>query len=186
MAGVIIKTDSDFGYWFSPSNKQISNATGSERVIEWAINDQNCEANRLNAAGITTIAAGFGTGIRTWGNRDAAFPTSNSIKNFINIRRTDDIVIESMEIASIDFVDQPLNQAQIDGIREAGNSFIRTLIQRGAVLPGSRILFNPDDNSSVDLASGKVTFTRVYMVPPPLERITYKDVLDISLLNQFK
>lgn len=184
MAGVIIRTDRDLGYWYSPSNKVISNATGSERPIEWSINDANSEANQLNAAGITTIAAGYGTGIRTWGNRNAAFPTSSSVKNFVSIRRADDMVIESMELASIDYVDQPLSQAQVDTIREAGNTFIRTLVQRGAVLPGSRVVYNKDDNPPSELAAGRVTFERVYMVPPPIERISYKDVLDISLLNQ--
>lgn len=184
MAGVIIKTDADLGYWYSPSNKVISNVTGSERPIEWGINNPDSEANLLNAAGITTIAAGYGTGIRTWGNRNSAFPVSSSVKNFVAIRRADDMVIESMELASIDYVDQPLTKAQIDTIREAGNAFIRTLIQRGAVLPGSRVLYNKDDNPASDLADGKIVLERVYMVPPPIERITYKDVLDISLLNQ--
>jgi phage tail sheath protein FI len=185
MAGIIAKTDADLGYWYSPSNKEISAATGSERIIEWSINDENCVANQLNAAGITTIAAGYGTGIRTWGNHNAAFPSTNTPKNFVSIRRADDMVIESMELASLAFIDLPLTQAQIDTIREAGNAFIRTLIQRGAVLPGSRVIYNPDDNSAPDLAAGKVTFERIYMFPPPTERITYKDVLDISLLNQF-
>jgi phage tail sheath protein FI len=186
LAGIIIQTDANLGYWYSPSNKVISNATGSERVIEWSINDPNCEANQLNAVGITTIAAGYGTGIRTWGNRNAAFPSSTSVKNFIAIRRVDDMVIESMELSSIDYMDLPLSQAQIDTMREAGNTFMRTLIQRGAILPGSRVLYNVSDNNSTDLAAGKVTFERVYMVPPPTERITYKDILDISLLTQFK
>jgi phage tail sheath protein FI len=182
MAGVIIKTDRDLGYWYSPSNKTISNATGSERPIEWSINNPASEANQLNAAGITTIAAGYGTGIRTWGNRNAAFPISSSVKNFVSVRRADDMVIESMELASVEYIDQPLSQAQVDTIREAGNTFIRTLVQRGAVLPGSRVLYNKDDNPPSELADGRVTFERVYMVPPPVERITYKDVLDINLL----
>jgi len=186
MAGVIIANDLNNGYWFSPSNKPISNATGSERTIEWSVNDPNCEANQLNSVGITTIAAGYGTGILTWGNRNAAFPTSASVKNFINIRRADDMVIETMELAALKYIDQPLTQALIDTIREAGNTFLRTLISRGAVLPGSRVVYNKDDNSSGDLAAGKVVFERIYMIPTPAERITYKDVLDISLLNQFK
>jgi phage tail sheath protein FI len=185
MAGIIAKTDAELGYWYSPSNKEISNVTGTERVIEWSINDADCIANQLNAAGITTVAAGYGTGIRTWGNRNAAFPTSSSVKNFLSIRRADDMVIESMELASLPYVDLPLNQAQIDTIREAGNTFIRSLIQRGAVLPGSRVVYNPSDNLPADLAAGKVKFQRIYMMPPPTERITYDDVLDISLLNQF-
>lgn len=185
MAAMIVKVDRDFGYWFSPSNKEIGAATGVERTIEWSINNADTEANQLNAAGIVTLAQGYGTGIRTWGNRNASYPTSTSAKNFISVRRTDDVVIESMELAALPFIDQPITQALIDTIREAGNAFIRTLIQRGAVLPGSRVIYNPADNPSEELAAGHITFERVYMVPTPAERITYKDVLDISLLNQF-
>ncbi len=160
--------------------------TGTERVIQWSINDAGCEANQLNAAGIATLVAGFGTGIRLWGNRSAAYPSSNSVKNFISVRRTDDVVIESMEQAALPYIDLPLTQALIDTIREAGNTFMRTLIQRGAILPGSTVNYNKDDNSAAELANGHITFERVYMTPTPAERITYKDVLDISLLNQFK
>lgn len=186
MAGVIVANDLKNGYWASPSNKPITNATGSEKVIEWAINDPNTEANLLNAVGITTIAAGFGTGLLTWGNRNASFPTSTSVKNFVNIRRTDDIVIESMEQAALPFVDDPINQAFIDTLREAGNNLLRSLIGRGAVLPGSRVVYSKDDNPPDQLAAGQIVFQRIYMIPTPAERITYKDILDISLLSQFK
>lgn len=185
MAGLIVATDNDFGYWYSPSNKQITAATGIERVIQWALNDDNCEANLLNAAGIITVAAGFGTGMRAWGNRNASFPTSPLEKNFINIRRTDDMVSESMEEAALPFVDQPITQGTIDAMREQGNALMRTLIQRGAVLPGSRVKYNKSDNPASQLAAGQIVFERVYMVPTPAERVTYKDVLDISLLGQF-
>lgn len=185
IAGLIANTDNTLGYWYSPSNKVISNMTGTERTIQWSINDAGCEANQLNAAGIATLVAGFGTGIRLWGNRNASFPTSTSVKNFLSVRRTDDVVIESMEQAALPYVDQPLNQALIDTIREAGNTFMRTLIQRGAVLPGSTVNYLKADNPDSQLAAGQVVFERVYMISTPAERITYKDILDISLLNQF-
>ena len=186
VAALIAKTDNDLGYWYSPSNKEISAMTGTERVIQWSINDSSCEANQLNAVGISTLVAGFGTGTRLWGNRNASFPISSSVKNFVSVRRTDDVVIESMEQAALPFVDKPITQALIDTMRESGNTFMRTLIQRGAILPGSTVNYNRSDNSAGELAAGKITFERVYMIPTPAERITYKDVLDISLLNQFK
>jgi len=186
MAGLIVATDVKYGYWYSPSNKQIIAATGIERVIEWSINDAECEANQLNSAGIVTVAAGYGTGMLAWGNRNASFPASTSVKNFISLRRTDDMVAESMEFAALPFIDQPVTQGLIDTMREAGNAFIRTLIQRGAVLPGSRVNYNRADNPASQLAAGQIVFERVYMIPTPAERVTFKDVLDISLLGQFK
>lgn len=183
MAGLIVATDNNLGYWYSPSNKQITAATGIERVIEWSLNDPNCEANQLNGAGIITIAQGYGTGLLAWGNRNAAFPSNTEEKNFINIRRTDDMVTEAMETASLPYVDGPITQGQVDAMREAGNSLMRVLIQRGAILPGSKVLYNTADNPATQLAAGQIVFTRDYMVPPPAERITYKDVIDVSLLS---
>jgi phage tail sheath protein FI len=95
------------------------------------------------------------------------------------------MVIESMEEAALPYIDQPINQAFIDMLRENGNALIRMLISRGAILPGSKVLYNPADNPASELANGHIVFERVYMIPTPAERITYKDVLDISLLNQF-
>ena len=186
MAGLRVKVDRDLGYWYSASNKEISIATGIEQPVYWSINDEGSDANALNAAGITTIAQGYGTGIRTWGNRNASFPTSTSAKNFVSIQRIDDIVSESMELAALKYIDQPITQALIDTIREDGNELMRVLIQRGALLPGSEVLYHPDDNPPSELAAGHITFERKYMGPTPAERITYKSVLDITLLNQFK
>ena len=184
-AALMVLVDNTSGYWYSSSNQQIKAATGSERPIEWSF-DSDSEANQLNAAGITTIAAGFGTGILAWGNRNASFPISADVKNFINIRRTDDIVTESMALAAIPSLDKPIDQAFIDNLRETGNNLMRTLIQRGAVLPGSRVVYNKADNSPSELAAGHIVFERIYMVPTPAERITYNDILDITLLSQLK
>jgi uncharacterized protein len=184
MAGLIVATDNNLGYWYSPSNKQITAATGIERVIEWSLNDAGCEANQLNGAGIITIAAGYGTGLLAWGNRNAAFPVNSEEKNFISLRRTDDMVSEAMEQAALPFVDQPLTQGTIDAMRESGNALMRALIQRGAILPGSKVIYNKADNPASQLAAGQVVFTRDYMIPTPAERITFKDVIDVSLLSQ--
>lgn len=185
-AGVRALVDRELGYWYSDSNKEIVNATGVETPIQWSINDAGSEANALNEIGITTIAQGFGTGIRTWGNRNASYPSSTSAKNFSCIQRVDDIVSESMELAALNHLDKPITQALIDTIREEGNELMRVLIQRGALLPGSEVLYHPEDNPAGELAAGHITFERKYMGPTPAERITYKSVLDITLLNQFK
>jgi uncharacterized protein len=185
-AGIRAKVDRELGYWYSDSNKEILNATGVETPIQWSINDAASEANALNEIGIITVAQGFGTGIRTWGNRNASFPSSSSAKNFACIQRVDDIISESMELAALPFIDLPITQPLIDTIREEGNELMRVLIQRGALLPGSEVLYHPEDNEAGELAAGHITFERKYMGPTPAERITYKSVLDITLLNQFK
>jgi len=186
MAGVMVRTDQDFGYWWSPSNKEMKAATGVERNITANLSDASTEANQLNEVGIITVYNSFGTGIRTWGNRNAAYPSNSSVCNFINIQRTDDVVSESVELAALKYIDRPINQAFIDLVREEGNSFIASLVQRGALMPGSKLVYNPADNLPADLANGHITFERIYMVPAPAERITFKSVLDINLLLALK
>jgi phage tail sheath protein FI len=111
---------------FSPSNREIAGIVGVERNISAGTNDASSDANNLNAAGITTVFNTFGTGIRTWGNRNASFPNNTAPDNFLPIQRTADVVHESLENAVFQFIDQPITKALIDVIRETGNGFIRT------------------------------------------------------------
>jgi len=184
MAGIYSYNDLNFGYWNSPSNHAIQGIVGTEYIVTASVNDASTEANLLNEKGITTTFTGYGTGTRTWGNRSAAFPTNTDPKNFIPIRRIADIVHESLEQAMLPFIDRPINQATIDAIRDTANGFFRTLIGRGAVLSGSKCVYNPADNPAEELAAGHVTFDLVFMGPTPAERITFKSYLDINLLTQ--
>lgn len=183
MAGVMSRVDNTEGYWVSPSNKEILGIVGTEYIVTASVSDATSEANLLNEKGITTTFTGYGTGTRTWGNRSASFPTNTDPKNFIPIRRMADIVHESLEQASLQFIDRPLNQATVDAIRETGNGFFRTLIGRGACFPGSRVEYS-EANTPEELAAGHVTFDLVFMGPTPAERITFQSFIDISLLAQ--
>lgn len=182
LAGVIASTDLNEGYWVSPSNKEIKGIVGIERTITWAINDATTNANLLNEKGIVTIAAGYGTGYRTWGNRTAAFPTSTAPSNFISVQRTADILHESLELAMLQFIDQPINNALIDSIKESVNAFIRTLIGRGALVDGS-CTWDVAKNSPTEVAAGHLTFDLNFIPPTPAERITFESFIDINLLK---
>lgn len=181
LAGVIASTDNEEGYWISPSNKEIKGIVGVERTITWAVNNAQTDANLLNEKGILTIAQGYGTGIRTWGNRSAAFPTVTAPNNFICVRRVADILYESLELAMLQFIDRPINQATIDSIRESVNAFIRTLISRGAVVDG-QCTYDPAKNPPTELAAGHLTFDFSFMPPTPAERITFESFIDINYL----
>jgi phage tail sheath protein FI len=183
MAGVIAATDYNFGYWYSPSNKEINGIVGAERNISAGASDATSDANILNEAGISTIFNTFGTGIRTWGNRSAAYPTVTSPDNFIAVQRTADVIYESLENSVLQYIDLPITKALIDAIRETCNSFLRTLIQRGALMPGSECQFDISKNPPTEVAAGHLTFDLVIMPPVPGERITFNAFIDINLLK---
>lgn len=182
LAGVIAKTDHDDGYWWSPSNREFLGIIGMERPITCSINDPNTEANILNENGIVTVFNSFGTGYRVWGNRSAAWPTKTDPKNFISVRRTADIIAESIEYSTMQWLDKPITVV-VDGVLSQVNAFLRTLIGRGALVDG-RCYFLKDKNPPDQLALGHVTFTYEIMPPTPAERITFEQVINIEMLKK--
>ncbi len=183
LAGVMCAKDNDKGYWWSPSNTEIKGIVGVERQLSAMINDPQSEVNLLNEVGIVTLFNSFGTGIRTWGNRSAAWPSVTHPKNFINVRRTADILHESVEYAMLQFIDQPINNALIDAIKESVNAFIRTLISRGALIDGN-CSYDPTKNPPTEIALGHLTFDLEFMPPTPAERISFESFINIELLKQ--
>ncbi|MGG6295298.1 phage tail sheath subtilisin-like domain-containing protein [Leptolyngbya sp. AN02str] len=182
-AGVMAANDRANGYWWSPSNKEIRSIVGVERTLTAGINDPDSEVNLLNEAGIVTIFNAFGSGLRTYGNRSAAWPTDTSALNFISIQRTVDILHESVEYSMLQFLDRPINDAVLDAVVESVNGFIRELILRGALIAGSRCFYDPARNPASQLANGQGVFNLDVMPPPPLERITFESRVNINLLN---
>ncbi|MEO1750722.1 phage tail sheath subtilisin-like domain-containing protein [Thiofaba sp. EF100] len=182
LAGLMCATDTERGYWWSPSNQEFKGVVGAERAITARINDPQSEANLLNEAGIVTYFNSFGSGIRAWGNRSAAWPSVTHPKNFINVRRTADVLHESVEYSMLQFIDRPINDALIDDIKGSVNAFIRTLIGRGALIDGGCI-YDPAKNPPTELALGHLTFDISFMPPTPAERISFESFIDINLLK---
>lgn len=182
-AGLIGATDARFGYWWSPSNKEIKGITGFERKLYTSFTDANSDSNLLNAAGIVTYLNTFGSGFRSWGNRSSAFPTITAPENFISIERTRIIIAKSIEQASLQFIDRPINQALIDAVIATVLGYLAEQTVAGALLPGSTCLFLKADNPVTSLAKGIAIFTVGLMPPPPAEQIIYKQRLDTSLLG---
>ena len=135
------------GYWWSPSNTPVEGMLGPDVQLYASILDASSDTNNLNAAGIVTVFNAFGTGLRVWGNRSAAYPAATTPDNFISVRRTMDVIEESVELAMLQFIDQPISNALIDAILASANAFIRSLIQRGALVAGAAS-FNPAENPS--------------------------------------
>ncbi len=183
VAGAMAARDLAKGYWWSPSNTQVNGILGPDIQLYASILDSTSDVNSLNAAGIVTVFNAFATGLRVWGNRSAAYPTVTSPDNFISVRRTMDVIEESVELAMLQFIDQPISNALIDAILASVNAFIRSLIQRGALAAGAAS-FDPAENPAAQIAAGQLTFDIDVMPPPPAERITFQAFIDVTLLEQ--
>jgi phage tail sheath protein FI len=115
----------------SPSNVTIDRATGTEIPIIWEPGDIQSETNLLNAAGICTVRGGYATGINTYGNRSAAFPTSTAQENFIHVQRILDAAHETILFFALEFVDGLAIPENQERFTENVNKWLRTKIGRG-------------------------------------------------------
>lgn len=182
VAGAMAAKDLANGYWFSPSNTAFLGTLGPDVSIYMSAFDPNSDTNTLNANGIVTVFNGFGTGLRVWGNRSSSFPASSAPTTFIAIRRTLDVIEQSIQVSMLPYLDQPITNGLIVSVLNAVNAFINSLIQRGALTPGSKVTYNPADNPASQLANGQIVFEVNLMPPPPAERITFNMFVDTSLL----
>lgn len=182
VAGTIAAKDLQNGYWWSPSNTQMTGPLGPDVTLYASVLDPASDVNNLNAQGILTVFNAFGTGLRVWGNRSAAYPSVTTPNNFINVRRTMDVIEESVELAMLQFIDQPITNALISAILASVNAFIRSLIGRGALVAGSAS-YNPAENPTNQIAAGQLVFDIDVMPPPPAERLTFNVYIDSTLLS---
>lgn len=184
-AGLRAKVDLDKGFWWSSSNQELAGVIGVERQLSAMIDDPQSEVNLLNEVGITTVFNSYGSGLRLWGNRSAAWPTVTHMRNFENVRRTGDVINESIRYFSQQYIDMPLNQALIDSLVESVNGYGRKLIGDGALI-GFKAWYDPARNEATELAAGHLLISYKYTPPPPLERLTYETEITSEYLVTLK
>ena len=122
------KIDLEEGWHVSSSNHRVTGVEGLDVDLTFALGDTNCEANLLNAAGITTAVNMFGNGIVEWGNYSAGFPGNTNTEAFECVRRTRAIMKRSIQQACIPFIDKPFIKANMDAIRNTVNQYLNGLI----------------------------------------------------------
>ncbi|WP_334061758.1 phage tail sheath subtilisin-like domain-containing protein [Limimaricola cinnabarinus] len=171
VAGVIARTDADRGFWHSPSNKGIYGITGTSRPVDFKLGDTASRANLLNENDVATIIRQ--DGFRLWGNR---VPTADPKWQFISVRRIADALHESIQQAHLWAVDRNITKTYLEDVADGVNGYIRTLIERGALL-GGECYADPDLNTAASIQDGKVYFNLRFTPPYPAEHITFRSHL---------
>ena len=105
VAGLIAKVDNDKGFWWSPSNNPIKGIVGTVRAVDFTLGDSSSRANVLNENNIVTIVRQ--NGYRLWGNRTLS---SDELWTFLSVRRTADILNDSLLRAHLWAVDRNITK----------------------------------------------------------------------------
>lgn len=171
VAGIIARTDNDAGFWHSPSNKGITGIVGTARPVDFKLGDASSRANLLNENDVATIIRQ--DGFRLWGNR---VPTEDAKWQFISVRRTADILHESLQSAHLWAVDRNITKTYLEDVADGVNGYIAQLVELGALL-GGRCFPDPDLNTPAAIAEGKVYFNLEFTPPYPAEHITFRSHL---------
>lgn len=178
VAGIIARVDAEVGFWESPSNKLMQGIAGISRPVPFALGDANSAANLLNEQNVATIIRE--QGFRLWGNRSTS---SDSKWAFLSVRRTADMVNESILRGHLWAVDRCINRTYLQDVAESVNEYLRSLQSRGAILGGS-CWIDPDANGPGDIADGRVTFDFDFTPCYPAERVTFRSVLTNGYLTE--
>ncbi len=167
VAGMLARMDAEKGFWWSPSNQIMNGISGAGRVIEFNLSDPNSQANYLNEHKVATIVQR--DGYRLWGNR-----TTSGDPNwaFLSVRRTADMIAESVQDNTAWAVDRPLSSQLIQDILESVNGYLRSLKARGAIL-GGKCFLDAELNTEADLKAGHLTLSFDIEPPAPMERLTF-------------
>jgi phage tail sheath protein FI len=195
LAGLIAQVDknqTDYsgqtGYWCSPSNYVLAGVIGVETIFPYNPKDTDSALNYMNSQGLVSVLNVNGSGYRSWGNHSTGFPASADPLTFITWRRTMDIIEESIQFFTLQFLDQPmftrpgeLATTLIGQVELSVNDFIRSKI--GTALVAGRCYLSLDDNPVSALANGHITY-RIEATPPaPMERVTHQFVVDVNGLK---
>lgn len=178
VAGIIAKSDSERGFWWSPSNREILGIEGTARSVDFSLGDENARANILNANEVTTIIRK--TGYRLWGNRTCSVDPKWA---FLSVRRTADMINESLLVAHLWAVDRNITRTYLEDVLEGVNAYLRALATQGAIING-KAWADPDLNTAAELASGRVHIDFDFTPPFPAEHITFRSRLVNDYLDE--
>ena len=136
------------------------------------LGDENSRANLLNEQDINTVIRQ--NGFRFWGSRTLA--ATDKKFAFLPVRRTADMINDSIQRASLTFVDRPINKALFEAVTDTVNAYLRDLTSQGAIL-GGECWYERETNSNSQLMQGIVRFKYKFQPPTPAEHIIYESAV---------
>jgi phage tail sheath protein FI len=162
-AGLFAWTDAEYGFWASPSNKELTGITGTGRAVEYLDGDETCRANLLNNANITTIIRD--DGYRLWGNRTLS---SDPKWAFVTRVRTLFILMDAVQAGHKWAVDRSITKTYVTDVTNGLDAFMRDLKAQGAII-NFEVFPDTELNTASQIAQGRVYWRIRFTDVPPAE-----------------
>ncbi len=179
--GLRAAIDAEVGPHKTLSNMPVAGVVGLTKDLHWDLEDQNSEANLLNAKEVTALVR-TDSGYRFWGNRTTAEAESQFA--FESTVRVGQLIADTVARGMLWAIDKPLNPSLAKDIIETINGLFRQLKASGVIL-GASCWFDEAANSTASLKAGKLRIDYDYTVPPPLEDLGFNQRITDAYFADF-
>ncbi|WP_294356086.1 phage tail sheath subtilisin-like domain-containing protein [uncultured Sphingomonas sp.] len=168
------------GFHKTLSNVALQGVTGLTVPVQFDIQDEDTDANILNAADITTLVRINGE-LRFWGNH-----TCGADENFLfeSATRTAQVLADTIAEGMTWAIDKPLTPSLARDIVERINEKLR-LMKRAGQLLGGECWFDPAGNPADQLKIGRLKISYRYTPVPPLEQLGLEQQITDEYLADF-
>lgn len=165
--GLRSRIDQEIGWHKSISNVAVDGVTGGlTQGISFDLLGEDHDAALLNDGDVTTMVRQ--NGWRFWGNRTCSDAPEFAFETAV---RTGQVLQDEIAAGIAWAVDKPLTKVLVKDVIETINARFRSLVSQGRLI-GGEARYDPDQNSQVDLAAGKLTIDYDYTPCAPAEAIT--------------
>ena len=187
LAGLRVRLDRERNVGKSIDNTASNTILGTEYPIYFKLNQEGTDSNRLNALGLATVINYKGQ-YRIWGARNSSYPSKSGIMTFESARRTRNFIHESIENATFYCVGENITRGFIDDVLNAINSWFakhsNPLDRNNQIMYSGEAYWDENLNSAEDIANGHIQFPYEWCPLAVAERITYKDILNITIITK--
>ncbi len=187
LAGIRVRLDRERNVAKSTDNTTSKTIVGLQYPISFMLNKTGTDSNRFNALGITTVINYKGN-YQIWGARNSSYPLKSGLMTFNSARRTRDFINKSVRESSFVCVGENITRGFIDDVLNAINSKFATwsnpLDIDNYIIYGGEAYYDESLNKPETIADGHIYFSYNACPLANTERITFYDVLDISIITK--
>ena len=176
--GAIVRNDYENGWWSPPSNTPIFGIVGTARPID--AGEASSRAQLMLDNAIWTVTNENGGFILTGTDTPA---TTDPEYSFPNVRRTIDIVADSLRQAHQWAVAEGITKTYVSAVTQSVNDFIRGLVRKDA-LTGGLCYADPGSNTPAEIQQGLVEFNLELTPIYPANSITFNLQLTPKYLTE--